>query len=130
MARTAAPVSTARMSNRREVCFGPGAVSALRIPSLTRRACMGTTLHPSPQRKQGNAGSGPLHVDRFCRFRYVPASLTAACSCAAEAVIARAKPAMNRAEPDGVKATIEKSPSWNQSAAKGNFSRYAWASEE
>ena len=28
--------------------------AGMRIPSLARRACMGTTLHPSPQRKQGN----------------------------------------------------------------------------
>ena len=27
---------------------------AIRIPSLALRACMGTPLHPSPQRKQGN----------------------------------------------------------------------------
>ncbi len=84
--------------------------------------------HPSPQREQGNEGGGPFHAERSCRFRYVPLMPTAACSCEAETVIARAKPAMKRAEPEGAHATIEKSPSWNQSAAKGNFSRYALAS--
>ena len=75
-------------------------------------------------------GSGPFREERSRRFRYVPPPPTAACSCEADTVIARAKPAMNRAEPDGANATMEKSPSWNQSAAKGNFSRYARASEE
>ena len=49
--------------------------------------------------------------------------LKAAWSCAADTVIALAKPAINRAEPAGVNVTMEKSPSWNQSAAEGNFSK-------
>ncbi len=46
----------------------------------------------------------------------------AAASWPTDTLIARAKPAMNRAD-SGSKATIEKSPSWNQPAARGNFAR-------
>ena len=73
------------------------------------------------------AGAVAVSADGACgstsdRSRQVPACATAAASCATDTFSARAKPATNRAG-SGSKATIEKSPSWNQSAACGNLPR-------